>query len=183
MPEPFLANLSRSPSDVAWFSSSQASHPSRDENGMIGNSGLAAMGSPVRGRGSSGRAQDLEVVRVVHDAEDVTERVDHRSGDEPLSRGVSAGAPLAPIDSSLSKVASHVVDVPVQDDAARIGSPLSPARSRGRLSPARAGSRPDETRCTPAAPPPDARSTARCPAAPCTIPLPTPDHPPRSSRS
>jgi hypothetical protein len=46
MPDPFLAILSHSPSDVACCSSSQASHAAREANGMIGRSGLVVMASP-----------------------------------------------------------------------------------------------------------------------------------------
>ncbi len=46
MPDPFLAILSHSPPDVAWCSSSQAFHASREANGMIGKSVLVVMASP-----------------------------------------------------------------------------------------------------------------------------------------
>src|SRR5215212_1192487 len=46
MPEPFLAILTHSPSEVACRSSRKASHASREAKGKIGRSGLAAMASP-----------------------------------------------------------------------------------------------------------------------------------------
>src|SRR5829696_2171320 len=50
MPEPFLAIFSHSPSESAWCSSSQASHPSREANEMIGRSGLAVIRAPFNTR-------------------------------------------------------------------------------------------------------------------------------------
>src|SRR5215210_3140836 len=49
MPDPFLAILSHSPSEAAWFSSSQASQASREAKGMIGRS-LVVMTSPFDDR-------------------------------------------------------------------------------------------------------------------------------------
>src|SRR5215212_2226002 len=48
MPEFFFANFTHSPSEVAWCSSSQASHAPRDANGMTGRSDLAVIASPFR---------------------------------------------------------------------------------------------------------------------------------------
>src|SRR5215208_5498507 len=50
MPDPFLAILTHSPSEVACRSSRKASHASREAKGKIGRSGLAAMASPSHAR-------------------------------------------------------------------------------------------------------------------------------------
>src|SRR5215217_553996 len=50
MPDPFLAILTHSPSEVACRSSRKASHASREAKGKIGRSGLAAMASPPHAR-------------------------------------------------------------------------------------------------------------------------------------
>src|SRR5919112_709913 len=50
MPEPFLATLSHSPSEVACRSSRKASHAPREAKGTIGRSGLAVMASPFDDR-------------------------------------------------------------------------------------------------------------------------------------
>ena len=76
--------------------------------------------SRVWGSRSSGRSHNLQVVRVVHDAKDVPKGVDHRSGDEPRLAAVrkrlvfTCSHGQQPLDGS-----RHVVDVPVQDGAAR----------------------------------------------------------------
>jgi hypothetical protein len=61
-------------------------------------------------------------VRVVHDAQDVTEGVDHRSGDEPLLAAVRKRL-VFPCSHGLQPLEGrrHIVDVPVQDGAARTG--------------------------------------------------------------
>src|SRR5215217_1973163 len=48
MPEFFFANFTHSPPEVAWCSSSQASHASRDSNEMTGRSALAVIAPPFR---------------------------------------------------------------------------------------------------------------------------------------
>jgi hypothetical protein len=47
MLDPFLAILSHSPLESAWCFASQASHASREANGMIGRSGLAVIACPL----------------------------------------------------------------------------------------------------------------------------------------
>src|SRR6266508_76140 len=69
-----------------------------------------------------GEREDFEVVRVVHDAQHVAERVDHGGGDEPRGpawrdRLVLLGAHR---QQSLNR-GVDVVDVPVHDGAARLG--------------------------------------------------------------
>src|SRR5919204_5357230 len=108
-PEPFLAIFSHTPDRSAWWSASQASHaaPSRQ----------ARTSTPSR---ALQRGEHLQVVGVVHDAEDVPERVDDRRGDPArLARGdrlVLLGAHgQQPLEGR-----RHVVDVPVHDRPARV---------------------------------------------------------------
>ena len=96
----------------------------------------------------SARAQNLQIVRVVHDPQDVPERVDHRSGNEPLFAVCGRLVLFRSHGQQLLEHCCHIIDVPVHDNTARTGR-----RTRGRVpcdrsNRVRAGSRRGATRHT-----------------------------------
>src|SRR5262245_6079822 len=63
-------------------------------------------------------AEDFEVVTVVHDADDVAERVDPRRGDEPGPALPNAVELLGAEREQSLKRRGHVVDVPIDNHPA-----------------------------------------------------------------
>jgi hypothetical protein len=76
----------------------------------------------------SARAQNLQIVRVVHDPQDVSERVDHRSGNKPLFAVCGRLVLLRSHGQQLLERCCHIIDLPVHDNTARPGR-----RTRGRV--------------------------------------------------
>ena len=88
------------------------------------------LGVKERCSSSPSRAKDLQVVRVVHYAQDVTEGVDHGSGDEPLPAVREDLVLFRSHGQQPLEGRRHVVDVPVQDGAAGLVVPAPGAYRR-----------------------------------------------------
>src|SRR5918911_4373187 len=74
-----------------------------------------------RGSRFSGRVQHLQVVRIVHDAQDVPKGVDHGGSDEPRAAVAGRVVLRRPHRQQLLESCWHIVDVPVHDRTSRAG--------------------------------------------------------------
>src|SRR5215210_6557566 len=110
MPEPFLANLTHSPLDVRWFSSSHASHASGDRNGTMGNTCLSAFESAAMRRYRRQRAGDLAEVQ-------------HLSGTRALHLA-DVAEPERPDRASLDQGALESLARDSVEEAKEVGTPF-----------------------------------------------------------